>query len=91
MTAWEIVATWLVRGLGLYLLAGLLFGLAFVVRGIERVDRGAAGATLGFRLIVLPGVVALWPLLLRRWLAGTGVPPLEENAHRRAAAKEAGR
>ena len=35
--------------------------------------------------------VALWPLLLRRWLAGTGAPPVEQNAHRRAAAREAGR
>ena len=91
MTGWEFVATWLVRAAGLYLLAGLLFGVAFVVRGIERADRGAAGATVGFRLIVLPGVVALWPLLLRRWLAGSGTPPVETNAHRRAARAEGGR
>lgn len=91
MTAWEVVATWLVRGLGFYLVAGLLFGVAFVARGLGRVDRGASGATLGFRLIVLPGVVALWPLLMRRWLVGSGAPPVETNAHRREAAKESGR
>ena len=91
MTSGEIVATWVVRGLGLYLLAGLVVGLPLVARGLARVDGAAERATVGFRLIVLPGVVALWPLLLRRWLAGTGAPPVEQNAHRRAAAREAGR
>ena len=88
MTAWETVAIWLVRAAGLYLLCGFSFGVFFVTRGFPRVDRAAAGATVGFRLIVLPGVIALWPLLLRRWLAGTGAPPVETNTHRQAAAAE---
>ncbi|MGE0638904.1 MAG: hypothetical protein AB7G12_03385 [Thermoanaerobaculia bacterium] len=55
-----------------------------MVRGIERIDPAARGASRGFRLIVLPGAVALWPLLLRRWVRGAP-PPAESNAHRRAA------
>lgn len=81
----ELFAVWFVRLLGLYAGLGLLFALAFVTRGIERLDPGAHGASLGFRLIALPASVALWPLLLRRWLAGSSVPPIETNAHRRAA------
>lgn len=47
---------------------GLIFGLWFVAAGLERIDPGARGAAWGFRLIVLPGVAALWPLLaLRVW------------------------
>ena len=70
--------------LGLYLAAGVLFALPFVFRGVNRIDPQASGSTWGFRLIILPGVVALWPLLAHRWLRD--LPPLEENnAHRRAA------
>lgn len=87
MTSLE-VATWIVRLAGAYAGAGLLFALLFlfVLRGVDRIDPSAREATWGFRLIVLPGVAALWPLLLRRWLTGASAPPEESNAHRRAAA-----
>ena len=70
--------------LGLYVLAGLLFAVPFVLRGVNRIDPVARAGTWGFRLIILPGIVALWPLLARRWWRGQG-PPREKNAHRRAA------
>lgn len=81
----ESVASAVVLVAGVYAGLGLAFALAFVVRGLERVDPAARGSSPGFRLLVLPGVVALWPLLARRWLAGRGGPPVERNAHRRAA------
>lgn len=68
----------------LYIACGLTFAPFFVWRGVGRMDPAARTAGLGFRLIILPGVVALWPVLLRRWLAG-GLPPVERNAHRDAA------
>lgn len=52
---------------GLYLAAGLLFATAFVSSGVQRVDPAARGAGLGFRLLIFPGVVALWPWLAIRW------------------------
>jgi hypothetical protein len=58
----------LVGTLAVYALVGVLFAAAFVAAGIGRVDPVAQHAPLGFRLIVMPGVAALWPLLLRRWL-----------------------
>lgn len=69
---------------GIYVGLGLLFGVPFVLRGVDRVDPVAREGSWGFRLIVLPGAVALWPLLARRWLAGAPQPQ-EHNAHRRAA------
>ena len=87
----ELVAVWFVRFLGLYAGLGALFALAFAVRGVERLDPAARGATLGFRLIILPASIALWPLLLRRWLRGASSPPVESNAHRRVAARDGGR
>lgn len=63
----ETVAEWFVLALALYGLAGLIFALAFQLRGLSRIDAAARGAGLGFRLLILPGMVALWPLLSRRW------------------------
>ena len=57
-----------VDALTLYAIAGLVFAIAFVAWGVSRVDEHASGAAWGFRLIILPGVAALWPLLLRRWM-----------------------
>ena len=84
----ETVARLVVQAAGAYVAVGVAFALAFLWRGFERVDPAARESSPGFRLIVLPGVVALWPLLARRWLAGRGGPPVERNAHRRAAERE---
>jgi hypothetical protein len=56
-----------VNALAAYCLAGLIFAAVFVSFGIQQVDRAAEHAPIGFRLIVLPGVAALWPILLGRW------------------------
>jgi len=66
-----------------YTLLGLGFALLFVTRGVTRVDPAARGTGWGFRLLLLPGAVALWPLLARRWWRG-GAPPVERTAHRTA-------
>jgi len=60
----------LVDVLAAYGLAGTLFAAAFVTVGIRRVDPVAEHAPVGFRLIVIPGAAALWPLLLARWIRG---------------------
>ena len=80
----EAVAGALVLAAGIYLAAGVLFAIPFAVAGIRRIDPAAHGAGWGFRLIVLPGVVAFWPLLAARWAQGAP-PPVERNAHREAA------
>ena len=77
--------SWGVACAGLYALAGLVFAVPFLVRGVEAIDPASRGSGWGFRVIVLPGVVALWPFLLRRWLSGASAPRSERNAHRDAA------
>ena len=50
---------------GLYLLAGLVFGLIFVTLLIKRFDPNAReAAPVQFRVLILPGVIVLWPILL---------------------------
>jgi hypothetical protein len=85
----ERLAELIVFAVGAYTAAGLLFAVAFVLRGVATVDPAAREGTAGFRLIIVPGVAVLWPLFAVRWAAGSMHPPLEINAHRRAARTEA--
>jgi hypothetical protein len=52
-----------------YLLAGILFALLFITRLIHKIDEGSIGAPWSFRLIIFPGCVVLWPMLLMKALA----------------------
>ncbi len=83
------IATWLVNVLAIYAAVGFVFAIAFVWKGAGKIDPAAAAGTIGFRLLIIPGTIALWPILARRWLLRQG-PPEECNAHRDAA-REAGR
>lgn len=51
-----------------YLIAGACFAIPFVLRGVNRVDAAAQSAPIGFRLLILPGTIALWPVMLAKWL-----------------------
>lgn len=81
----ETIASWLVSALGIYLAIGLVFSIPFVLKGVGKNDPAVKGSSVGFRLIIIPGVVLLWPVLLRRWMSNTGVPPEEASPHRAAA------
>jgi len=52
---------------------GLIFAVPFVWVGVQYLDSEARGAGAGFRLLILPGVAAFWPMFLHRW---------EKNPHR---------
>jgi hypothetical protein len=73
--------------LGIYLACGFVFAVPFVLFGVKKIDPHAAHGSWGFRLLIIPGTMAFWPLLLRRGCKGS-LEPLEEcNAHRLAASK----
>jgi len=55
------------------------------VRGLRRFDASAGTGPWGFRVLISPGLVALWPWLLARARSGAGHPHAERNAHRDAA------
>lgn len=52
--------------LTIHLGVGLLWAPWFLARGIARLDPAARGSSIAFRLLIAPGVVALWPVLLVR-------------------------
>lgn len=68
--------------LGVYLTCGFVFAILFVFVGVKRIDPHAAHGSCGFRLLIVPGTMFLWPLLAKRWLSGAHKPPEEHNAHR---------
>ncbi len=78
----ERIAVLFVEALSLYLALGVVFAVAFVCAGVKRIDSQAVGTGAGFRILILPGSVAFWPLLLGRWARGKPEPPLERNPHR---------
>lgn len=71
--------------LGVYFGCGLMFAIPFVLVGVKKIDPHAAHGSWGFRLLIILGLMAFWPLLLKRWLGGVREPPEERNAHRRLA------
>lgn len=72
-----VVADVLARLLHLYVGIGVVFAPAFAWRGAARLVPVAAGGTTGFRLLLLPGAVLLWPWLLARWRRAAMTPPAE--------------
>lgn len=70
-----------------YLAIGVLFGVIFLLFRINKVDVAAVGSSVWFKLMILPGIAALWPVLVSGWLKGVDGQPIERTAHRDAGRK----
>jgi TM2 domain-containing membrane protein YozV len=68
-----ITVTVMLLVVSVYLAIGLLFALPFVIKGVTKIDEGAAGSGWGFRLIIIPGVIVFWPVLLKKWIKAAAV------------------
>ena len=64
----EQIITIGLAGFGIYLGMGFLFSLIFLAKGLGKIDETAKGSGIGFKLIILPGVILLWAYLLPKWL-----------------------
>lgn len=62
----------ILAALGIYGLVGLMFSLAFVTLGAGQIDDRAREGGWGFRLLLIPGSIALWPYLAQRWWRAAG-------------------
>ena len=58
---------WFVDAFYLYLLVGVIFAAFFLWSGAARLDEAARGISWKTRAFLLPGSVALWPVLLFKW------------------------
>lgn len=64
------IAGLIVTGAGVYLALGAVFALVWIMLLAGRADPGARGAGIGFRLIIAPAAMLLWPVLLAKALKG---------------------
>jgi hypothetical protein len=55
-----------------YVAVGAITAVAFVTVGLARVLPHPVPATLGARILLLPGSLALWPYILMRWRRAQG-------------------
>jgi len=62
MDAAEAILT----GLSIWGIIGALIALVFLTIGIDRIDEDAQGAYV-FRVLLIPGILVIWPLVLWRW------------------------
>lgn len=64
----------------IYVCCGIVFMVVFLLKGISKVDETTHGSTWGFKIIIIPGVIALWPVLLQKWVSASRdiVKPAEE-------------
>ena len=53
---------------GIYLLIGVLFSIAFLFKGLGKVDPGTKGSSFFFKVLLFPGLVFFWILFLPKWL-----------------------
>ena len=63
------VAQSIVVAASVYFSLGLIVGVPFVWWGVSKIDPAAGGTSIGFRMLILPGTVALWPLMARKWFS----------------------
>jgi len=69
------VVSILLLALAAWLTVGLAVALWLHAGRLAKLDPGMAGAGLAFRILITPGIMALWPLLLRNvGKAGRGLP-----------------
>lgn len=61
-----------------YLVAGILFTIPFQLKGMTKVDEGVHGASIAFRIIIIPGCILLWPVLWRKWIKSGAVGKTKE-------------
>lgn len=55
--------------LALYAATGLLIGAAYLLRSAPRGDEALRASSLHVRVLLLPGAIAVWPVLLPRVFA----------------------
>jgi hypothetical protein len=63
----ESLARAFVYAIETYAGLGLIFAVPLVCVGVQRLDPAAQGSGIAFRLLILPGVTALWPIFVYRW------------------------
>jgi hypothetical protein len=52
----------------IYLVIGIFFAITFFAIGYRKIDLSATGAPWFLRLLWTPAALAIWPILIVKWL-----------------------
>jgi hypothetical protein len=66
--------------LALYTVVGIGTAAFAHAKGIDAKDSDVRSGSIGFRLLITPGLVALWPVVLRAMLRDGGMGPASYSA-----------
>jgi len=64
----EIIVDIVLLLMAIYLIAGLLFSIYFLAKGVAKLDEDAKNSPWHFKLIIWPGTVLLWSVLLLKMI-----------------------
>jgi hypothetical protein len=67
----ETITSIILALVAIYLVIGLVFAIAFVRKGAEKIDDGAKGISWLTRLLLIPASMAFWVFLLKKWKTKT--------------------
>lgn len=67
--------------IAVYLFAGIVFTIFFQAKGLSKIDEGVHGSSWGFRIIIIPGCILFWMVLLKKWMKANKeiIDPAEEH------------
>ena len=68
------LATVIVTIFGIYLAIGVLVAVVFVIFGAAQIDPGAKGMPPQARILIFPGVMGLWPIMLAKFFTQKAPP-----------------
>ncbi|NKB77171.1 MAG: hypothetical protein GKR96_09030 [Gammaproteobacteria bacterium] len=54
----------------IYLLIGVVFAMAFFFGGYQAIHKDATDSSVRVRLLWCPAAVAIWPILVYKWVTG---------------------
>lgn len=62
----ETIVTIFLLLLGVYVLIGIIFYFPFIKKGVHKIDDGVKDAPLFMKVLIFPGAVVLWPVLVKK-------------------------
>ena len=69
----------IVNAFYLYLLVGAIFAVLFLWKGVAVLDDAAQGISWKTKALFFPGSLALWPVLLQKWIRVNRNPGPEDD------------
>ncbi|MEM9686936.1 MAG: hypothetical protein AAF934_08450 [Bacteroidota bacterium] len=64
----EQLISYILTAVACYSIAGVLFSLLFLWKGLTKTDPATKGSGVVFKLLIFPGLIIFWPLFIRKWI-----------------------